>query len=338
MIKALSTIHRYVFPEIFGQMHRARAMAFHGRLGWDVEVENGLEMDSYDRDEDAIYLIALDHFEQSTASLRLLPTTGSTMIKGEFADLFDEPIDIERPTTWECTRFCVHPMETPTSGDASAELLLGLYQLCRLAGIESIVGIYDRRMTRVYSRIGWSPSPVACGQGGKEGLLLGLWDVTPEATRKLRSSGSSSAPVIEFSLLPLALPPAKTSHAAPDEVSPMYKHVAEAFVPVSHAKSVAEKVCARASDYCRLIGATGADRLLHFRNARAILRPTDEGLHFRVEAQDFITFYGVRTLLQGSLSAMTFPGAAVEWHPDDSVPFDAMQGGSENERNWLGGR
>ncbi|KXF77911.1 hypothetical protein ATN84_24940 [Paramesorhizobium deserti] len=110
-------------------------------------------------------------------------------------------------------------------------------------------------------------------------------------------------------------------------------------MPVSRAGYIAEKVCARASDYCRLIGATGADTLLDFHDARAILRPTDEGLHFRVEAQAFITFYGIRTLLQGSLSAITtFPGGAVEWHPGGSVPFDATQGGSENEQSWLGGR
>lgn len=188
-------------------MHRARAMVFHDRLGWDVKIDNGLETDSYDRDADPVYLVAMDrHREKTTASLRLLPTTGPTMIKSEFANLFDGATDIANPTTWECTRFCIHPGGGSAGGDAATELLRGLYDLCRLSGIRSVVGIYDRRMTRVYSRIGWSPSPLASGQLGKDELLLGVWDVTPEATRKLRAYGASSAPVIDFSLLPPALP------------------------------------------------------------------------------------------------------------------------------------
>ncbi|MGK9334382.1 SMa0974 family conjugal transfer regulator [Sinorhizobium meliloti] len=102
----------------------------------------------------------------------------------------------------------------------------------------------------------------------------------------------------------------------------MYEHVAEAFVPVPHAECVAEKVCARSGDYCRSIGTRGPDTLLDFGDARAILRPTNEGLYFRVEAQGYVTFCGIRTLLQGSLSAITmFPGEAVEWHPVGGVPL-----------------
>jgi hypothetical protein len=119
----------------------------------------------------------------------------------------------------------------------------------------------------------------------------------------------------------------------------MYDHVAEAFVRVPHAKCVAEKVCARSGDYCRSIGAPGADTLLDFGGARAILRPTNEGLHFRVEARGYVTFYGIRTLLQGSLSAVTtFPGEAIEWHPAGGVPFGVMRERPGNEQNSPNGR
>ena len=105
----------------------------------------------------------------------------------------------------------------------------------------------------------------------------------------------------------------------------MYKHTAEAFVPVQHALQVTKKVCARYGDYCRSIGTTGVDRLLDFGDARAILRPTDQGLHFRIDAQDTITFYGIRTLLLGSLCGVAkFSGEHVEWHPSDDVPFRSV--------------
>lgn len=115
----------------------------------------------------------------------------------------------------------------------------------------------------------------------------------------------------------------------------MYKYTAEAYVPVPHAERITEKVCDRCGDCCRSIDAMGADILLDFGDARAILRLTDEGLHFRVDAQDAITFYGVRTLLQGSLpSITTFLSEEVEWYPAGSAPFDAMRGYVGTGHNW----
>ncbi|MCO6181045.1 hypothetical protein [Ciceribacter sp. RN22] len=96
----------------------------------------------------------------------------------------------------------------------------------------------------------------------------------------------------------------------------MYEHIAEAFVRVLNAASVAERVCASTGDYCQSIDAAGADMLLSFTDARAILRLTNEGLHLRVEARDFITFHGIRTLLLGRLFAIVvFESEAVEWRP-----------------------
>lgn len=94
----------------------------------------------------------------------------------------------------------------------------------------------------------------------------------------------------------------------------MYKHVAETFVPVSHAARVAETLCARYREYCRSIRAGDTDTRLDFGDACAILRATTEGLYFRVEARDITTFYGIQTLFQGSLPAiMALSGESVEW-------------------------
>ncbi|TPL36042.1 hypothetical protein FJ957_29730 [Mesorhizobium sp. B2-4-6] len=93
-------------------------------------------------------------------------------------------------------------------------------------------------------------------------------------------------------------------------------------MPLPRADWVVERTCDKSRDFCQSISATGADKLLDFGDARAILRPTAERLHLRVDAQDLATFYGVRTLLQASLSAFTtVPGTAVEWYQAVSVPF-----------------
>jgi hypothetical protein len=100
------------------------------------------------------------------------------------------------------------------------------------------------------------------------------------------------------------------------------RHIAEGFVRTPHAECVAARVCARSSAYCQSISAYDTDKLLDFGTARAILRATDDALHFRVEAQDFVIFHGIRTLIQGSLDAMmTVPDAAIEWQTAGSLPF-----------------
>lgn len=115
----------------------------------------------------------------------------------------------------------------------------------------------------------------------------------------------------------------------------MHKHIAEAFVPVPYPESFVVKVCTRYRDYCRLTDAAGRDALLDFGEARAILRPTGEGLHFRIEAPDPITFYGIRTLFQGILATTTTgPEAAVEWQPAGSVPFRAIRKCLKSRQNY----
>lgn len=108
----------------------------------------------------------------------------------------------------------------------------------------------------------------------------------------------------------------------------MSKYVAEAFVPTPDAERLVQKVCDRSREYCTYIGVVGTDTLLDFTGGGAILRPTDEGLQFRVEAKNVVTFYAIRTLLQGSLSATAVAfRESVEWRP--------IEEGSEKDPTWL---
>ncbi|MHC2484652.1 acyl-homoserine-lactone synthase [Rhizobium leguminosarum] len=185
MIELLDSAERDLRPEIFEEMFRARAAVFRDRLGWDVCVRNGMEIDRYDEEEDPIYLVSLNDAGRLTGSLRLLPTTGETMLGNEFASFFDEPVNICSPIVWECTRFCVHPQRTgeESSGgqQVSSELLIGLCQLALASGIEHIVGLYDYGMTRVYRRIGWCPVPFATSRPQVGKLVVGIWNVSHEA-------------------------------------------------------------------------------------------------------------------------------------------------------------
>ena len=191
MIKTLTTGDREHSTELFDQMFRSRALVFHERLQWRVSVKDGWETDRYD-DEDHVYLLALDENGEHQGSLRLLPTTGPTMLQNEFSDFFTESVDVSAPTIWECTRFCIPPQppKDPRKAvsETSAELLIGLCELCLSSGIEFVVGVYDASMPRIYRRIGWSPELLARSKPEIGNISVGLWEATPSvlATMKQR--------------------------------------------------------------------------------------------------------------------------------------------------------
>lgn len=186
MSKILRKYDMDLYPQLFDQMFRARAEVFHERLGWDITVSNGREIDHYDEMGNAIYIVTMEGSQVISGSLRLLPTTGPTMLRNEFMNLFDEPVDVKCPTVWECTRFCVHPnaVGSETQRQVSTRLLIGLCQLCLLSGVQQIIGVYERRMTRIYGRIGWVPTPLASACAGN--LILGLWDASEQALSAMR--------------------------------------------------------------------------------------------------------------------------------------------------------
>jgi N-acyl-L-homoserine lactone synthetase len=189
MIITLSQDDRIEHPALFDQMFQSRAAVFHDRLGWDVVVKDGHEVDRYDEEADPVYLLAVDEHQQVRGSLRLLATTGPTMLQSEFRHFFDDDVDVMAPTIWECTRFCVPPVLGRTEQDVgivSAELLIGLCELCLASGIEFVVGVYDTPMTRIYARIGWCPEVLARARPEIGNITAGIWEATPAALSTMR--------------------------------------------------------------------------------------------------------------------------------------------------------
>ena len=189
MIITLSQDDRIEHPALFDQMFQSRAAVFHDRMGWDVVVKDGHEVDRYDEEADPVYLLAVDEHQQVQGSLRLLATTGPTMLRSEFRHFFEDDVDVTAPTIWECTRFCVPPVLGRTEQDVgivSAELLIGLCELCLASGIEFVVGVYDTPMTRIYARIGWCPEVLARARPKIGNIAAGIWEATPAALSTMR--------------------------------------------------------------------------------------------------------------------------------------------------------
>lgn len=173
-------------PDLAHSMFRHRPLQFHDRLGWDVSVDDrGKERDAYDR-ENPLYVIWQERDGSHGGSMRLLPTTGATMVNDHFAHLTDG-VRIASPLIWECTRFCLAPKAAP--GVAAALMLAG-GEVMLAFGVEHYVGVFDARMVRIYRRIGAEPEVLGAQGAGRARIAVGLWEFNAEAqARVARASG-----------------------------------------------------------------------------------------------------------------------------------------------------
>jgi N-acyl-L-homoserine lactone synthetase len=131
------------------------------------------------------------HFKEVKASLRLLPTTGPTVLADNFSDTLPDAARLTAPTIWECTRFCVDDrlLDTDHRDEllrASGELVTGLGEVAIAAGIESILANFDATMLRVYRRIGCEVDVLGCTRRFGRPVYLGLFPISEPILRKVR--------------------------------------------------------------------------------------------------------------------------------------------------------
>jgi acyl homoserine lactone synthase len=81
------------------EMHRLRYRVFKQRLGWDVQASGDMEVDEFDA-LGPCYLLQRSADGTIAGCVRLLPTTGPTMLRDTFGALLDgSPARVERVDT-----------------------------------------------------------------------------------------------------------------------------------------------------------------------------------------------------------------------------------------------
>lgn len=176
MIRVFSYNQRQDHGQTYLQMLRARAIVFSDRLNWDVNVVDGKEEDEYDREYNPLYFVAERPDGSHATSMRIIPTTGPTMLRDKFHSFFPDCPDIYSPTIWESTRYCatLRPGEIHYTG----ELARTLCQTCLENGITHLTGIFFRPMLRIYERAGWPPEPIMSAQLDGKMITLATFDVS----------------------------------------------------------------------------------------------------------------------------------------------------------------
>ncbi len=198
VIRIVERVDSHQHPHLMDEMFRMRAEVFAGRLGWDVTVTDGREIDHFDA-EDPLYLLSLnDQTEELQGAVRLLPTTGPNMLRDVFSVLVPGGPP-ESPLIWESSRFAINPRILRASERTEAnhvvnrttiELLCGIVEVCQKAGIEHIVSVFDARMARIFRtancpfEIIGTPTRI-----GKTMTYAGLFDMTNDMRERLGNVG-----------------------------------------------------------------------------------------------------------------------------------------------------
>jgi len=205
MITVIEGVDRDRHPALIDAMFRMRAAVFAARLEWDVTVTDGWEIDPFDA-EDPLYLLSVDeHTGALQGAVRLLPTTGPNMLRDVFPVLVPGGAP-ESPLIWESSRFAVNPAAFDAADRAEAnhvvnrttiELLCGIVEVCKRAGIEHVVSVFDARMARIFRTVNCvfeiigTPTRI-----GKTMTYAGVFDMSEEMRERLGEVGQLRAPVL----------------------------------------------------------------------------------------------------------------------------------------------
>lgn len=181
------------------QMFRMRARIFHDHLGWDVVVKDGMERDKYD-EQNPVYIIYTDEDgHRVKGSLRLLPTTGPTLVADFFSDTLPDAASLMAPTIWECTRFCLDDDVWQKNKEeivfASTVLLVALGDLALRAGIESVIGNFDAAALHLWRRIGCEVEILGSTSRYGRPVYLGLHPISETVISRIKKKlkGAQSA-------------------------------------------------------------------------------------------------------------------------------------------------
>jgi N-acyl-L-homoserine lactone synthetase len=212
----LITADRYgAFIDDLAEMHRLRYRIFKERLGWDVEVSGDMEIDEFDACRPA-YLLQKDD-GRLQGCVRLLPTTGPTMLRETFPVLLDSGPAPECPAVWESSRFGVdlgsRAERTGRSiARATFELFAGMIEFGLMRELTDIVTVTDARMERILCRANWPLRRLGSPRAiGKTLAVAGYLEVSRQRLACVREVGCLSGAVIH-------MPSDDSGPASPDGV------------------------------------------------------------------------------------------------------------------------
>jgi N-acyl-L-homoserine lactone synthetase len=183
------------------EMYRLRRRVFKDRLDWAVSVSGELELDVYDT-LNPNYLLVMSGEGNLVGGVRLLPTTGPTMLADTFPTLLGGQAAPHSEKILESSRFCVDTKLTSELAEnglnrATFILFAAMIEGARAVNAESIVTVTDTRMERILRRAGWPLERIAPPQRlGQTMALAGYLHASDQALAAMYRNADIEGPVL----------------------------------------------------------------------------------------------------------------------------------------------
>jgi acyl homoserine lactone synthase len=197
-----------ITPDYYGafagelaEMYRLRYRVFKERLAWDVQVSGDMEIDEFDALHPA-YLIQRASDNRIQGCVRLLPSSGPTMLRDTFPVLLDGAPAPSSPTIWESSRFALDlqasmPKTTQGLATATYELFAGMIEFGLSRQLTEIVTVTDARMERILRRAGWPLRRIGEPHAlGSTLAVAGYLETSIEILSRVRDAGGLQGPVL----------------------------------------------------------------------------------------------------------------------------------------------
>jgi acyl homoserine lactone synthase len=168
------------------EMHRLRAKVFNDRMGWEVPIISGMEIDGYDA-LDPYYLMIRELKKGLRGCMRVLPTMGPYMLKDTFPELLHGHPAPESPKILELSRFAVEAEEQQGFGfsELTMDVTREIVKFGDKMGIERYVTVTTPSIERMMRRAGLAVTrfgpPIRIGVENAVALDFDIGEQTHEA-------------------------------------------------------------------------------------------------------------------------------------------------------------
>ena len=138
------------------EMHKLRAKVFKDRLGWEVPIMSGMEIDGYDALEPLYMMIREPGAGALRGCWRLLPTEGPYMLKDSFAALLHGQQAPGDAAIWELSRFAIETDGNSCFGfsDVTMESIAQIISYGYSSGLDQYVTVTTVAIERLLRRAG----------------------------------------------------------------------------------------------------------------------------------------------------------------------------------------
>ncbi|MCG7509320.1 acyl-homoserine-lactone synthase [Mesorhizobium retamae] len=184
------------------QYYRLRKRVFCDLLQWDCTPTGDEERDYYDTLGPVYLLWCSSDMAVLYGGMRLMPTTGPTLLYDVFRRTFPNAAELSAPGIWEGTRMCIHEANLKRDhpdiepGRAFGLMLLALCECAMAHGIHTMISNYEPHLKRVYQRAGAVVDELGRADGyGNRPVCCGSFDVSAEIHARMQAAMEVDIPL-----------------------------------------------------------------------------------------------------------------------------------------------